>query len=89
MIVKGHPWTARSSMLGVGCLLAGVALIGCGSVLQGPDDGSRGGGGGPGSAPYDHASGAEDILVLIKVDGGFVPVEYNLRNTAQFLLLGE
>jgi len=72
-------------MLGLGCVLASVALIGCGSVLQGPGDD----GGGPGSAPYDHATGAEDVLVSIKVDGGYTPFEYNLRNTAQFLLLGD
>ena len=71
----------------LGCLVASVALIGCGSVLEGPDD--DGGSGGGGSASYDHSTGAQDVLVSIKSEGGFVPVEYNLRNTAQFLLLGD
>lgn len=87
MTVSGNSWIGRASMLGVGSLLASAALIGCGSVLQGPDD--DGGTGGPGSAPYDHPTGAEDVLVSIKSDGGFSPLEYNLRNTAQFLLLGD
>jgi len=84
MTVTGNSWTGRM----LGCLLASVALIGCGSVLQGPDD-DGGSGAGPGSAPYDHPSGAEDVLVSVTADGGFVPLEYNLRNTAQFLLLGD
>ncbi|MDQ4039898.1 MAG: hypothetical protein M3313_16505, partial [Actinomycetota bacterium] len=61
---------------------------GCGSVLQGPDD-AGGTGGRPGAAPYDHPTGADDVLVSVKAEGGFLPLEYNLRNTAQFLLLGD
>jgi len=87
MTVPGNSWTGRVIGFGAGCLLASVALIGCGSVLQGPGD--DGGSGGPGSAPYDHPTGAEDVLVSIKSDGGFAPLEYNLRSTAQFLLLGD
>lgn len=82
--------SARPSVLGFGCLLATVTLLGCASVLEGPGNGGDGGGGGgPGSAPYDHPTGTEDVLVSVEVEGGFVPVEYNLRNTAQFLLLGD
>jgi len=87
MTASARRSAARTSLLGIGCLVTSLALTGCGSVLDGPGDG--GGGGGGGSAPYDHPTGAEDVLVSIKVDGGFVPVEYNLRNTAQFLLLGD
>lgn len=90
MTIARNSWPGRASMLSLSCLLASSALIGCGSVLQGPDDSGGGGeGGGPGAAPYDLASGAEDVLVSIKSGGGFVPVEYNLRNTPQFLLLGD
>lgn len=80
--------TARPPLLSIGCLVAAALLAGCASVLDG-----EGSGGGatdePGSAPYDHATGAEDVLVSIKSDGGLVPVEYNLRNTPEFLLLGD
>jgi len=87
MTASARRSAARTSLLGIGCLVTGLALTGCGSVLDGPGDG--GGGGGGGSAPYDHPTGAEDVLVSIKAEGGFVPLEYNLRNTAQFLLLGD
>lgn len=69
------------------CVAAAVLLAGCANVLQG--DGSGGGTDPTGSAPYDHGSGAEDVLVSIKSDGGFVPVEYSLKNTPEFLLLGD
>lgn len=76
-------------MLMVGCLVASVVMIGCGSVLEGSGNGNGNDDGGGGSAPYDHPSGAEHVLVSITASGGFVPIEYHLRNTAQFLLLGD
>lgn len=73
-------------MLGLACLVASMVLTGCASVLQGaPSD--DGGNGGP--APYDHATGAEDVLVSIDVAGGFLPMEVSLRDTADFLLVGD
>lgn len=79
-------WVSQPVKLGVGCLVVGILLSGCASVLQGEPTG-EGGAGGP--ASYDHESGAEDVLVSIQASGGFVPIEYNLRNTPQFLLLGD
>jgi len=79
---------ARSGLRGIGCLAASAALIGCGSVLQGtpsPPPGS----GGPGAAPYEHATGPEDVLVSVDQAGWYGPLEYELRNTASFLLLGD
>lgn len=57
-------------------------------MLQGaPTD--HGSNGGPGS--YDHATGPEDVLVSVslQIGGGNAPLEYELRNNAQFLLLGD
>lgn len=72
----------------VGCIIVGLALAGCASVLQGePDTGD--GSGGPGSTPYEHAGGAEDVLVSIDSGIGYVPVQFFLRNTPEFLLLGD
>ena len=87
MIVSGLGTTVRSPIIGLGCLIAGVTLTGCASILQGePDPG--GGGGGPSSAPYAHATGAADVLVSIDVAGGYTSLEFSLRDTADFLLLG-
>lgn len=75
-------------MLGLGCLVAGVALTGCTSVLQGAPA-AGGGNGGQGSAPYDYATGAEDMIVAIDKGGGYIPVQLELRNTVEFLLVGD
>lgn len=86
--VPSRRWPAGPGMLGVGCLIASVVLTACASILRGePTVG--GGNGGPSSTPYEHASGAEDVLVSIDAAGGYVPLEFNLRNTAEFLLLGD
>ncbi|MDQ3733784.1 MAG: hypothetical protein M3400_07285 [Actinomycetota bacterium] len=82
-----RPGSAISS---IGAIITTLLLSGCANVFQG-DDGGGGGGGtdGPGARLYDHAAGVEDVLVSITSGGGFVPVEYNLRNLPQFLLLGD
>lgn len=88
MTVPGRNATGTSTLaLGVGCLLACVVLAGCANFLEG--DPGTGGSGGPDAGPYEHPTGAEDVVVSVQVAGGYVPVEYNLRNTAQFLLLGD
>lgn len=84
-----YKFTARPPLLSIGCLVAAALLAGCASVLDGAGSGGGGATDDPGSAPYDHATGAEDVLVSVKSDGGFTPVEYNLRNTPEFLLLGD
>ena len=73
----------------VGCLVASLTLVGCSSVLQGAPGTSGGGaGGGGGAVPYEHATGSEDVLVSVDLAGWYGPLEYELRNTASFLLLG-
>jgi hypothetical protein len=37
----------------------------------------------------DHATGADDLLVRVTLEGGFVPVEWNLTNVPAFSLYGE
>ena len=76
----------------VGCLVASLTLVGCSSVLQGApgtSGGGAGGGGGRGAVPYEHATGSEDVLVSVDLAGWYGPLEYALRNTASFLLLGD
>lgn len=78
------------SIVGVCFVVAGLLLSGCANVLTGtPAGGNGGGGGGPSSTPYELSSGPDDLLVSIDVAGGFVPIEVTLRNTAEFLLLGD
>ncbi len=97
-----RPESRRTSILVCSCLLASVVLVSCSSVFQGEPAGGNGGPrdlptlgeavarGEPGSAiPYEHPTGAQDVLVSIDVAGGYVPLEVNLRNTAEFLLLGD
>lgn len=79
----GRPST-RTPALACGCLIAGLVLAGCSSVFEGDQ-----GGGGPDSTGFEHATGAEDVVVSVDSSGGYVPVEHNLRNTAEFLLLGD
>ncbi len=76
------------ALLPIGAIIMVMLMSGCANVLG--RDGSAGGGADQsGSAPYDHPTGAEDVLVSIMSDGGLVPMEYNLRNIPQFLLLGD
>lgn len=45
---------------------------------------------GPGDDPgIPHATGPSDLLVRVEVGGGFVPVEWNLRNLPTFSLFGD
>jgi hypothetical protein len=45
---------------------------------------------GPGDDPgIPHATGPADLLVRVEVGGGFVPVEWNLRNVPSFSLFGD
>ncbi len=84
--------TTGRALRGFACVVTAVVtavvIAGCASVLEG-----AGSGGGatdqPGSTTYDHASGPQDVLVSVKSDGGYSPVEFNLRNTAEFTLLGD
>lgn len=88
MTVPARSLAASPIMFGVGCLAASMTLFGCVSVLQGAASTSSGNGG-AGSAPYEHAPGSEDVLVSAELAGWYGPVEYALRNTASFLLLGD
>ncbi len=80
----------KLALLGMGWVLAIVVLAGCGSILEGePDTGDDNGAPGSGSAPYEHPTGVRDVLVSVDLAGWYGPVEYALRNTASFLLLGD
>lgn len=86
MIFSSRRNAARTTMLACGCLVASVVLTACSSVLEGEPGGRNGG---PSSGPYEHPTGAQEVLVSVDIAGGLVPLEYNLRNTAEFLLLGD
>lgn len=86
MRLSGRRSADRTSLAACGCLVAGLVLVSCSSVFQGEPSG---GNGAPSSVPYEHPTGAKDVLVSIDVAGGFLPMEFNLRNTAEFLLLGD
>ncbi len=87
MTLPSRRSTIRRPLSGLACVLAALVVSGCASVFEG--DGSGGGATDQPGTTYDHASGAEDVLVSIKSDGGYSPVEFNLRNTAEFTLLGD
>jgi len=89
-VIRGRDsWTGsslpRPARFPLGAIIAAMLLSGCANVLQG--DGA--GGSPPNPPPHDHMNGADEVLVSITSGGGFVPVEYNLRNLPQFLLLGD
>ncbi len=81
--------TARHPAVLAGCLMTAVLVGGCASVLQGAD--TSGGGETDEQTPpaHDHATGPEDVLVSIKSAGALGPVGYDLRNPAEFMLLGD
>ncbi len=75
----------RPARFPLGALISALLLSGCASVFQGD-----GGNGGSTNAPLnDHLAGTADVIVSITSGGGFVPIEFNLRNVPEFLLLGD
>ncbi len=87
MRLSGRGSADRTSLVACGCLVTSVVLVGCSSVFEGE---LSGGNGGPGGAvPYEHPTDPQGVIVSIDVAGGYVPLEVNLRNTAEFLLLGD
>ncbi len=86
MTVSGRTTSSRTRWVACGCLVASVVLASCSSVFQGEPSG---GNGGPGAVPYEHPTGAQDVLVSIDIAGEYEPLEFNLRDTAEFLLLGD
>lgn len=84
MTPSGHRSPGRRTFLGGGLLIAVVVLTGCATGFRGTT-----GTGGAGFTVYKHATGPEDVLISIDQAGGYVPIEYTLRNTAEFLLLGD
>jgi len=66
-----------------------VVLAGCGSVFEGEPDDGDGGTGGAGAGPFEHPTGAQDVLVSVDIAGGYTALQYELRNTPDFLLLGD
>lgn len=88
MTLTGGRSSLRTGLITVGWLTAIVLVAGCSSVFEG-EPGTAGGNGGASGVPYEHESGAQDVLVSVDVAGGLVPLEHSLRNTAEFLLLGD
>jgi hypothetical protein len=61
----------------------------CGGI--GDDDGGPGSGGGDGGddPTIDHPTGADELILRLEQGGGFVPVEYNLRNFPGVSIYGD
>jgi hypothetical protein len=54
------------------------------------DDGGAGGGGSGGDATaIDHPTGANDLILRVEYEGGFVPVGYHLRRLPSWSLFGD
>lgn len=69
-------------------LTASLLLVGCANVFDSAQpDGS--GVGGPGSSPYEHPTGAQDVLVSISGADGAGPQDAVSEYTTDFLLLGD
>ena len=61
----------------------------CGGI-GGDGDGPRSGGGDGGDdVAYDHPTGADELVLRLEQGGGFVPVEYNLRNLPGVSIYGD
>ena len=43
----------------------------------------------PGAGGIDHSTAADDVLVRLSYEGGFVPVEWTYTNFAFYSLLGD
>ena len=82
---RSRELSVRRSLFGLSAVLASVVLTGCSSIFEGEPEG----GGGPSSGSYEHPTGGQDVVVSVRVLGGYVPLEYNLRNTPNVLVLGD
>jgi hypothetical protein len=56
-----------------------LLLVACANAPTRSGDGGR----------IDHATGADDLLVRVAFEGGFVPLEWNLTNLPTFSLYGD
>lgn len=65
----------------VSILLPFLLLAACADAPIAPD--------GPGAGSIDHGTAPGDLLVRVELVGGFVPVEWNLRNLPTFSLYGD
>lgn len=79
--VLPHGMSQHQVGKGIVATLIAAALVGC------AERSSDAGGDVESSSQYDVATGAADILVSIDVSGGYQPSD--LRDTAEFLLLGD
>jgi hypothetical protein len=59
----------------------------CGGI--GDDGGGPGSGGGGSDERIEHPTGADELILRIYQGGGFVPVEYNLRNLPGVSIYGD
>jgi hypothetical protein len=76
-------------------VLAACAASGGLPGPSGPDDDasepppSAGAEGGGGSGGIEHPTGADEAILVVSSQGGFVPVEFSVRNMPSFVLLGD
>ena len=54
-----------------------------------PSAGEEGGGDDGGSGGIEHPTGADEAILVVSSQGGFVPVEFSVRNMPSFVLLGD
>jgi hypothetical protein len=85
----------RTKSLAIALLVPALLAASCGRMFD--DDGSgagSGGGtgatGGTGGGPaVDHPTGADELVLRVATGGGFVPVEFHLREVPGFSLFGD
>lgn len=54
-----------------------------------PPSASDAGGGDGGNGGIEHPTGADEAILVVSSQGGFVPVEFSVRNLPTFVLLGD
>jgi hypothetical protein len=84
----------RTRTLGIALLAVAIFAGACGRLNDdgsgGPATGGSGGTGGTGgSGGIEHPTGAGDLVLRVFIGGGFVPVEYNLRNLPGVSIYGD
>jgi hypothetical protein len=75
--------------IAISLLLPALFLASCGGI---GDDGGGAGSGGTGATGgegYEHPTAADELLLRIATGGGFVPVEYSLRELPGISLYGD
>ena len=70
-------------------LVLGILVTACADASTVPGNGDGGGTGGGTGGGIDHPTGADDLVLRVSDEGGFVPVEYLLSAMPSFSLFGD